>query len=134
MILPDGAPQVGGFHTSAARMTGVELVPGTRHAQGGVLEIPSEGGLIRVNFEPFLTFLMRGIGYSGAWRHGAYKGELVVEREDIDLAAADMGAPEHVHIQALSRVTLTAPGEAPQTGMGVFEQLIAGPYQPYGLG
>jgi len=58
----------------------------------------------------------------------------VVEREDIDLAAADMGAPEHVHIQALSRVTLTAPGEAPQTGMGVFEQLIAGPYQPYGLG
>ncbi|MDP2214206.1 hypothetical protein [Phenylobacterium sp.] len=134
VILPDGAPQGGGFHTAAARMTEVELVPGTRHAQGGVLEIPSEGGLKRVHFAPFLTFLMRGIGYSGAWRHGAYKGELVVEREDIDLAAADMGAPEHVHIQALSRVTLIEPHGTEQSGMGVFEQLIAGPYKPYGLG
>lgn len=134
VVLPDGAPQGGGYHTSAARMTEVTLVPGTRHAQGGLLEIPAEQGLIGVHFEPIATFLMRGIGYSGAWRHGAYKGELVVEREDIDLAAADMGAPEHAHIQALCKVTLTAPGQAPQAGLGVFEQLIAGPYRPYGLG
>ena len=45
-----------------------------------------------------------------------------------------MSSPVNVHIQALSRVTLSTPGEAPQTGMGVFEQLIAGPYRPYGLG
>lgn len=89
---------------------------------------------MRVQFEPIMTFLMRGIGYSGAWRHGAYKGELVVEREDIDLTAANMGAPEHAHIQALCKVTLTAPGQVPQAGLGVFEQLIAGPYRPYGLG
>jgi hypothetical protein len=31
-------------------------------------------------------------------------------------------------------VTLTLPGEAPIRGMGVFEQLIFGPYRPYGLG
>jgi hypothetical protein len=134
VVLPDGAAQGGGYHTEAARMTKVELVPGTRHAKGGVLEIPVEGGLAKVTFEPFLTFLMRGIGYSGAWRHGAYKGELVVEREDIDLTAADLGAPEHVHIQALSRVKLAWPGAAEQSGLGVFEQLIAGPYKPYGLG
>ena len=28
---------------------------------------------------------------------------------------------------------LTLPGEAPIQGMGVFEQLIAGPYRPYGV-
>ena len=67
------------------------------------------------------------------WRHGGYKGDLVVEREDIDLAATDMGSPENWHIQALSHVTLTLPGEAPVQGLGVFEQLIAGPYRPYGL-
>ena len=41
-----------------------------------------------------------------------------------------MGAPENWHIQALSRVRLETPGEAPQQGLGVFEQLIAGPYRP----
>ena len=53
---------------------------------------------------------------------------------DIDLTATNMGSMENLHIQALSRVTLEQPGEAPQTGLGVFEQLIAGPYRPYGLG
>ena len=53
--------------------------------------------------------------------------------KDIDLAAVDMASPENVHIQALSHVTLTQPGEAPMKGMGVFEQLIAGPYRPYGV-
>ena len=91
-------------------------------------------GSAAIRFEPFLTFLMRGIGYGApAWRHGGYKGDLVVEREDIDLNAIDMAAPENVHIQALSHVTLTLPGEAPVKGMGVFEQLIAGPYRPYGI-
>jgi len=35
--------------------------------------------------------------------------------------------------QALSKVTLTRAGAAPQTGVGAFEQLIFGPYPPYGL-
>ena len=29
---------------------------------------------------------------------------------------------------------MQAPGEPEQQGMGVFEQLIAGPYRPYGVG
>jgi hypothetical protein len=57
-----------------------------------------------------------------------------VAREDIDLGKTDMGAPENLHIQAISRAVMTAPGEPERRGIGVFEQLIAGPYRPYGLG
>jgi hypothetical protein len=28
---------------------------------------------------------------------------------------------------------MEVPGESPREGLGVFEQLIAGPYRPYGL-
>jgi hypothetical protein len=44
-----------------------------------------------------------------------------------------MAAPENWHIQAISRATMEAPGEPTLEGMGIFEQLIAGPYRPYGL-
>ncbi len=135
VIAPDGSGPDAHYETEAAVMEDVKLIVGTRHARGGTLNVPLAQGSASITFEPFLTFLMRGIGYGApTWRHGGYKGELVVEREDIDLAAVDMASPENVHIQALSRVTLSTPGEAAQTGMGVFEQLIAGPYRPYGLG
>ncbi|KRB52379.1 hypothetical protein [Phenylobacterium sp. Root700] len=135
VIAPDGSGPEAHYETEAAVMGDVNLIAGTRHARGGTLNVPLAQGSASITFEPFLTFLMRGIGYGApTWRHGGYKGELVVEREDIDLAAVDMASPENVHIQALSRVTLSTPGEAVQTGMGVFEQLIAGPYRPYGLG
>ncbi|HEX2816091.1 MAG TPA: hypothetical protein VHN39_06840, partial [Phenylobacterium sp.] len=105
----------------------------TRHALGGTLKIPLLQGEASVRIEPQSVFLMRGIGYSGEWRHGGLKGELVVAREDIDLAKVDMAAPENWHIQAISKATMEAPGEATQEGIGIFEQLIAGPYRPYGL-
>ena len=56
-----------------------------------------------------------------------------VGREDIDLATVDMAAPENWHIQAISKAVMEAPGEPPREGVGVFEQLIAGPYRPYGI-
>jgi len=56
-----------------------------------------------------------------------------VAPEDIDLAAVDLAAPEHWHIQAISKAVYSAPGEAPKEGVGIFEQLIAGPYRPYGI-
>ncbi|HEY8614835.1 hypothetical protein [Phenylobacterium sp.] len=133
VILPDGSGPEGGWHAEAPRMEDVDLIPGTRHAKGGTLKIPLAQGEATVRLEPVKTFLMRGIGYGGEWRHGALKGELAVAREDIDLASADMAAMEHLHIQAISRATYEAPGEAPQQGVGVFEQLILGPYRPYGL-
>jgi hypothetical protein len=114
-------------------MEEVTLRQGTRHAERGTLRIPLEDGEAELKFEPGESFLMRGIGYGGDWRHGALKGELAVGREDIDLASVDMGAAENWHIQAISQVTMTAPGEPERRGVGVFEQLIAGPYRPYGL-
>ena len=134
VILPDGAGPEGGFHSDAPRMEEVTLRQGTRHAERGMLRIPVDGGEAEVKLEPVgQPFLMRGIGYGGEWRHGALKGELVTAREDIDLAAVDMGAMENFHIQAISRAILTAPGEPVREGIGVFEQLIFGPYRPYGL-
>lgn len=118
-------------------MEEVSLRPGTRHAVGGTLKIPLAQGEATVTIKPLdgpgANFLMRGIGYGGDWRHGALKGELAVAREDIDLAAADLGSMENFHIQAISRAVLEVPGEAPQQGVGVFEQLIFGPYRPYGI-
>jgi len=134
VILKDGAGPEDGFHTSGASIQDVSFIPGTKHAKTGELVIPLQQGQAKVKFEPFLTFLMRGIGYGHPqWRHGGFKGELVVEREDIVLADQNMGAMENLHIQALSHVTLTVPGEEPQRGMGVFEQLILGAYHPYGV-
>ena len=134
VIAADGAGPEAFYESEGASMDEVSLIAGTRHARTGTLNVPLAQGSAAIRFEPFLTFLMRGIGYGApAWRHGGYKGDLVVEREDIDLNAIDMAAPENVHIQALSHVTLTLPGEAPVKGMGVFEQLIAGPYRPYGV-
>lgn len=133
IILADGAGPEGGWRSSAPRMEEVTLQPGARHAMGGTLKIPLAQGEASIRITPQSVFLMRGIGYGGDWRHGGLKGELVVAREDIDLAKTDMGAPENLHIQAISTAVMEIPGEAPQQGIGVFEQLIAGPYQPYGL-
>jgi hypothetical protein len=133
VILPDGAGPEGGAHSDKPRMEEVTLRQGTRHAERGTLRIPVAEGEAELKFEPQETFLMRGIGYGGDWRHGALKGELAVAREDIDLASVDMAAPENWHIQAISKVTMTAPGEPERQGVGVFEQLIFGPYRPYGL-
>jgi hypothetical protein len=135
VIVPDGAAAEGGWHADAPRMEDVTLMPGTRHALEGTLKIPLAQGEASISIKPLAgrVFLMKGIGYGGDWRHGALKGPLVVAREDIDLAAANMASPENWHIQAISQAVLETPGEAPQTGIGVFEQLIFGPYQPYGL-
>ena len=133
VILPDGAGPEGGHHTEAATME-TELIPGTKHAKRGVLTIPMEQGAATVTIEPTgNTFLMRGIGYGGEWRHGGLKGELAVAREDIDCANFDPNDMSNLHIQAISKATLKVPGQADQHGIGVFEQLILGPYRPLGL-
>ncbi|HEX7948528.1 MAG TPA: hypothetical protein VF495_27945 [Phenylobacterium sp.] len=133
VILPDGAGPDGGFHADAPSME-IELIPGTRHAKSGVLTIPLDQGAATVKIEPTgSTFLMRGIGYGGEWRHGALKGELAVAREDIDCANFDPQDMGNLHIQAISKATLSQPGRPDQVGIGVFEQLIIGPYRPLGF-
>ncbi len=66
------------------------------------------------------------------WTHGGWKGPLVVEREDIDLASITAGRADHLHIQAISKVHLTLDGKT-ETGIGILEQLILGAYDPLGL-
>ena len=132
VIQEDGAGPQGGYHTDAAAMA-TQLIPGTRHARRGVLTIPMPQGAATVTIEPVATFLMRGVGYGGEWRHGALKGELVVAREDLDTAGFDPNDPGNLHIQAISKATLSVPGQEDQQGVGVFEQLILGPYRPLGL-
>jgi hypothetical protein len=132
VILPDGAGPDGGYHSDAPSME-IELIPGTRHAKSGLLTIPLAQGAATVKIEPGATFLMRGIGYGGEWRHGGLKGELAVAREDIDSANFDKNDIGNLHIQAISKATLSQPGEPDQVGIGVFEQLIIGPYRPLGF-
>ena len=54
-------------------------------------------------------------------------------REDLDCANFDPNDLGNVHIQAISKATLSIPGQDDQQGMGVFEQLILGPYRPLGF-
>jgi hypothetical protein len=132
VILKDGAGPGEGFHAEKAFVE-MELIPGTRHARWGVLRVPLKEGEATIRMEPGITFLMRGIGYMGEWRHGVYKGDLVVAREDIDATSFDPLDGANLHIQAVSRATLSMPGEPDQLGIGVFEQLVMGPYKPLGL-
>ncbi|HEY2661303.1 MAG TPA: hypothetical protein VGI79_16400 [Caulobacteraceae bacterium] len=134
VICADGATAHDMVETEGARMS-VEFVPGTKHAHTATLAIPLEDKPpLSIAFEPIAKFQMRGIGYiHPKWGHGRYQGDLVVEREDIDLARLDPNAVENLHIQAICRLTLAQDGQPAQAGLGVFEQLVLGPYKPYGF-
>lgn len=128
---PSGADHSGMSETSDAHMTLI-LKPGTRHASSAELNVAGDKPM-RATFTPTATFLMRGIGYGHAdWGHGVWKGELVVAREDIDLAAITPGRPDHLHIQAVSHVTIERDGQT-QIGTGILEQFIIGAFAPLGL-
>jgi hypothetical protein len=128
---PDGAAHDGMIETSDCQMS-VVLKPGWRHAQSAALTIGGEASLT-AHFEPLTSFLMRGIGYGHPdWTHGGWKGALAVAREDIDLRTITAGRADHLHIQAISRVTLERGGQT-HSGIGILEQLILGAYQPLGL-
>jgi hypothetical protein len=132
VILKDGEGAEGGWHADAPSMD-VKLIPGTRHAAKGELTIPLAQGSATIEITPVQTFLMRGIGYGGEWRHGALKGELAVAREDLDPVNFDPADMGNLHIQAISKAVMRAPGEPDREGVGVFEQLILGPYRPLGF-
>jgi len=134
VVCPDGSGPGAMTETDAARMA-VDFEGDTRHAKAARLTIPMPNAPdIEIAFTPIAKFQMRGIGYiHPKWGHGRYQGDLVVEREDIVLADAAPNSIENLHIQAISKVELTQAGRPAQQGLGVFEQLILGPYAPYGL-
>jgi hypothetical protein len=131
-IVPDGG-DVSQITEIADAAIDVVFKSGTRHAKRATLSLNNRDEKpIRIEFEPVARFQMRGIGYlHPQWSHGAYKGELVVEREDIQLAEVDVTKMENMHIQAFSRVRLIEDGKPDETGIGAFEQMVLGPYAPY---
>ncbi|WP_326522868.1 hypothetical protein [Sphingomonas sp.] len=109
---------------------------GTRWAERAELRIDlADRGEAVIELAPLNRgFQMRGAGYfAPGWMHGTYKGERVVEREDLVLADLDPLDPANVHVQVPVRATWTGSDGARHTGMGSFEQLIIGPYQPFGM-
>jgi len=131
VIMTDGGGHADAFETPSASLT-APLQPGTRWPAGGTLQIAAPDGPLVLTIEPLVRFQMRGLGYvSPKWGHGLYHAPMAVEREDLVLDRLDPLAPtmDNLHVQIVSRVTTSA-GE---TGTGVFEQLIIGPYAPLGL-
>lgn len=124
-IAPDGGDAV-----EAAGEMIATLSPGTRWPGGGVLTVAGPDGPEVLTFEPLGRFQMRGIGYtSPKWGHGLWHGLLAVEREDFGVADCDPGRMDNFHVQLPCRVTSDRHG----SGIGVFEQLIIGPYRPLEL-
>lgn len=128
-IAPDGSGADGHYETPAAQMA-ASLAPGTRWPGDGTITVETPDGPDTITFELLGRFQMRGLGYtSPKWGHGLHHGPLEVEREDFGLAQCDAKAMDNYHVQFISRVKSERYGE----GMGVFEQLIIGPYRPLGL-
>ena len=128
VIAPDGATAAGLIDTDG--VMAAPLTPGTRWPQHGVLTIAGTDGGEELTFEPLGRFQMRGLGYtSPKWGHGLWHGQLEVEREDFDLSRCNPAQMDNFHVQLPCRVTSNRRGP----GIGVFEQLIIGPYAPLGL-
>ena len=125
---PDGADAADIAEGPGSMRT--RLMADPRWPSGGTLSLAVHGAPEQVTFEPLGRFQMRGLGYTHPdWNHGLHHGELCVEREEIDLDEIDPLAPENLHVQSLVRAT----GSDGREGIGVFEQLIIGPFAPLGL-
>lgn len=107
-------------------------VPGTRRLAHATARLADNGPSLRI--EPMgKTFYMSGLGYTHpVWGHGRDHGELEVACDVLDTATLNDNAPEHMHIQAISRATLDD-GRTRTEGVGVLEQLLLGPHAPSGF-
>jgi hypothetical protein len=88
---------------------------------------PESGDVLAIEFEPMYSFLMMGLGYGEPkWGHGMWVGENEVDGTEYVLASED--PMRNLHVQQVSRVTA-----GKRTGIGVFEIIVAGPYERYGF-
>ena len=105
-----------------------QLEEGTRWPSGASLNLDLAGAPRNLMLKPISRFQMKGLGYTHpVWGHGVYHGGAKVEREEYDLATLDPVQMENRHVQIICRV------DGDDTGVGIFEQLIIGPYAPLGL-
>jgi len=82
-----------------------------------------------IELDKIYTFRMKGLGYGHPeWGHGVHHGELAVGLEQWDMATIDESDPTFHHVQHFVQARM-----GDHSGIGALEQLIAGPYAPYGL-
>jgi hypothetical protein len=118
--------------TSSAATSELTFRSGSRHAATAQLHLPINGERTSLTLKPTTTFYMKGLGYGHPeWSHGLYHGELETGFEVYELDQMSDADPTNFHIQALVDVTME--GAHSGTGKGVLEQLVIGPYEPYGF-
>jgi hypothetical protein len=135
VLAMDGAGQGELLHLDKPHMD-IDYTPGTRRMKSARLHVEDgQGNPHTVSFEPFGTFLMKGIGYGHPERkHGSYHGDqLSVLREDYEPEKMSWQQPENLHIQAIARARHEGPGGVSSEGIGAFEQLFMGPHAPSGF-
>lgn len=136
----NAAAVIGGFgdapvrHMHACRS---ELVipPGTRHATAATLRFKDRDGRDgRIELRTHWNFYMTGLGYFNPdWAHGLNKGPLAVGYDSFRTADINTYTPPYTHIQAFVDAVRHDPDGSVHEGYGVLEQLIVGPYAPFGL-
>ena len=130
---PDGAtaPELRELEGATFR---AEWKSGSRHASRAVVTVEGEGSRREIIFEPDYEFYMLGLGYGHPhWTHGLAHGRLEVAREDLKLDQIDRALPQHLHVQAVCKVTHRDDAGAEDVGRGVLEQLVIGGHRPSGF-
>jgi len=117
-------------HASSA----LDYCSGTRlAASASITGQSNDGRKLDLQLTPTQTFYMRGIGYGHPeWGHGLLHGELASAYEVYDLDAIDPEDPGYFHIQAICDAKAQF-GDQQHQGIGILEQLVIGPYDPYGF-
>jgi hypothetical protein len=88
---------------------------------------PEGGEPTAIEIKPLYAFLMKGLGYGDPkWGHGVWVGEDEADGVEFDLAAES--PMQNLHVQQVSEVAI-----GPLKGIGVFEIIVAGPYERYGF-
>jgi len=107
---------------------------GTRYA--GSAEIHgtgSDAAALGLTLRPQRNFYMRGLGYGHPeWGHGLFHGELETGFEVYELRQINPADPGFFHIQAICSAQASLDSQV-HTGKGILEQLVIGPYEPYGF-
>jgi len=103
---------------------------GTRLASSAEIDLVNLAGETRtIAMEPILKFQMKGLGYGHPeWGQGMWKGEQALGHESFDPRQLDLLARENLHVQ---QVVIANDGK--RKGIGVLEQIVAGPYAPAGF-
>jgi hypothetical protein len=132
LVLDGSRPDHASFTESASLDTLNQS--GTRWPLGGKLRIPVDNDeIIEATIKPLVRFQMKGIGYlNPKWSHGLFHGPLVVERDEYQLDELSASAMDNFHVQYVSTAEMRV-GSQTYAGIGTFEQLIVGPYQPMNL-